>query len=150
MLVTAALILPLVGLSKWALSAPNGGVAAGLFVVSLGLAVALSSAISTLMDVLTVVALSERGVNAVVGGLVMVLSGGIVPLPLFPDWAQALLRFQPFAGLGDIPFRIYTGHLSGSAAVSGLASQAGWIVVFVAVGHALMSHTMSRVQVQGG
>jgi ABC-2 type transport system permease protein len=150
MLVTAAVILPLVGLSKWALSAPAGVVAALMFVVSLALAVALSSAISTLMDVLTVAALSERGVNAVVGGLVIVLSGGVVPLPLFPDWAQPLLRFQPFAGLADIPFRIYSGHLSGFTAVSGLASQSVWIAVLVTVGHALMSHTMSRVQVQGG
>jgi ABC-2 type transport system permease protein len=150
MLVTAAAILPLFGLSKWALSAPAGIAAAVLFIVSLTLAVALSSAISTLMDVLTAAALSERGVNAVVGGLAIVLSGGVVPLPLFPDWAQPLLRFQPFAGLADIPFRIYSGHLSGSAAVSGLASQCVWIVVLVAAGHALMSHTMSRVQIQGG
>jgi ABC-2 type transport system permease protein len=150
MLVTAAVILPLVGLSTWALSAPKGGVAAVLFVVSLALAVALSSAISTLMDVVTTAALSERGVNAVVGGLAIVLSGGVVPLPLFPDWAQPLLKYQPFAGLADIPFRIYSGHLAGTATLFGLASQSVWIIVLVAVGRALMSHTMSRVQVQGG
>ena len=150
MLLTAGVLLPVVGLSKWALSAPSGIQAAMVFVVSLVLAVALSSAISTLMDVMTVAALSERGVNAVVGGLVIVLSGGVIPLPLFPDWAQGLLKYQPFAGLGDIPFRVYGGHLAGSAAWSGVMSQAVWTVVLVAIGHASMSRTMSRVQVQGG
>lgn len=150
MLVTAGVLLPLVGLSKWGLSLPAGGSAALMFIVSLALAVVLSSAISTLMDVLTVAALSERGVNTVVGGMVIVLSGGVIPLPLFPDWAQPLLKYQPFAGLGDIPFRIYGGHLAGAAALSSIASQSVWIVVLIAAGHAFMSRTMSRVQVQGG
>jgi len=35
-----------------------------------------------------------------------------VPLPLFPTWAQAALRWLPFAGLVDLPFWIYTGHIA--------------------------------------
>jgi ABC-2 type transport system permease protein len=150
MIITAGFLLPLFGLSKWALSPPAGAQAAILFAISLLLAVALSSAISTLMDVWTVAALSERGVNTIVGGLVIVLSGGLIPLPLFPDWLQPALRFQPFAGLADTPFRIYGAHLSGGAALAGLAAQATWTLVLVAVGHASMTRVMSRVQVQGG
>jgi ABC-2 type transport system permease protein len=150
MIVTAGIVLRLLGLSKWALSLPAGAEAATMFAVSLTLAVALSSAISTLMDVLTVSALSERGVNAIFGGLVIVLSGGLVPLPLFPNWAQPLLRVQPFAGLVDIPFRIYGGHLTGLQALASLTSQAMWTALLVVAGHVLMSRAMSRVQVQGG
>ena len=150
MIITAGFLLPLFGLSKWALSPPASAEAAAMFAVSLALAVGLSSAISTLMDAWTVAALSERGVNSIVGGLVIVFSGGLIPLPLFPDWLQTVLRFQPFAGLADIPFRIYGAHLTGGAALVGLATQATWIVVLVVVGHMTMTRVMSRVQVQGG
>ena len=36
--------------------------------------------------------------------MIIVLSGALVPLPLFPDWLQPALALQPFAGLVDIPF----------------------------------------------
>src|SRR5688572_19891744 len=38
------------------------------------------------MDILTVATLSGRRVNTVVGPIIIVLSGSLVPLPLFPDW----------------------------------------------------------------
>ena len=150
MILTAAFVLPLIGLSEWALSPAASAEAAGLFALSLILAVALSAAIATVMDVITAAALSERGVNAVVGGMVLVFSGSVLPLPLFPEWLQPILPHQPFAGLADTPFRIYSGHLAGSAALAGLANQVVWTIVLVALGHALMTRVMSRVQVQGG
>src|SRR5688500_7658138 len=113
MILLAGVVLPLVGLSEWALSAPASVQAAVLFTASMVLVVALSSAISTLLDIMTVAALSDRGVNSVIGPIAIVLSGSLVPLPLFPEWMQPFLAFQPFAGLVDTPFRIYGGHLTG-------------------------------------
>jgi ABC-2 type transport system permease protein len=110
------------------------------------LVIALSSAVSTILDVISVATLSDRGVNLGLGPLVIVLSGSLVPLPLFPDWLQPMLALQPFAGLVDTPFRIYAGHLSGAAALAALARQAVWTLILVALGRLLMA----RLQVQGG
>ena len=71
MVLTAGLLFHLLGMSKWALSRPAGVQAAGLFFLSMLLVILLSSAIATLMDIATVAALSERGVNALVGPLVI-------------------------------------------------------------------------------
>jgi ABC-2 type transport system permease protein len=150
MVILSGLVLRSLGLSEWALSAPAGWQAALLFAVSMLLVVALSSAVTTLMDVLTVATLSDRGVNMLVGPLIIVFSGSLVPLPLFPDWMQSALALQPFAGLLDVPFRIYTGHLSASAAVSGLVRQVAWIIILIMMGRALMAHVMARLQTQGG
>ena len=150
MVITAGVLLPFFGLQKWALSAPVGTAAAIAFAVSLLLAVALSSAIATLMDVLSVAALSERGVNMVFAGAVIVLSGSLVPLPLFPAWLQPFLAAQPFRGLADIPFRIYSGHVVGTDTVVALALQAVWTITIVAFGSVVMTRVMSRIQVQGG
>lgn len=150
MVITAGLLFRLLGMSRWALSAPAGWAAGLLFAVSMVLVVALSASVTTLLDVLTVATLSDRGVNMLVGPLIIVFSGSLVPLPLFPDWMQRALELQPFAGLVDVPFRIYTGHLSASAAVGGLVRQAGWIVVLIVIGRWTMARVMARLQTQGG
>lgn len=150
MVLTAGVLLPALGLSEWALSPPSGMSAALLFAVSMVLVVALSSTIATLMDVMTVAALSERGVNALIGPIVIVFSGSLVPLPLFPDWLQPALRLQPFAGLLDVPLRIYAGHLALPGALAGLARQAAWVVVLAVLGRLLMARVMARLQAQGG
>jgi ABC-2 type transport system permease protein len=150
MVVLTGILFPLIGLSEWALSPPAGMNAALLFVGSMVLVVALASAVSTLMDTLVVATLSDRGVNTVVGPVIIVLSGSLIPLPLFPDWLQPFLVLQPFAGLVDTPFRIYSGHLAGAEALGALARQAVWTVVLIALGRLLMTRVMARVQVQGG
>ena len=73
-----------------------------------------------------------------------------VPLKLFPDWAQTALFVQPFAGLVDIPFRIYFGDLTGAHAWAGLGLQAFWTVILAGGGWLALNRVMARLQVQGG
>jgi ABC-2 type transport system permease protein len=94
--------------------------------------------------------LSDRGVNTLIGPLIIVFSGSLIPLPLFPAWMQRGLALQPLAGLIDIPMRIYSGSLAGVPAALGLVRQAAWIVVLAVVGRALMARVMARLQAQGG
>ena len=150
MVITAGVLLPLLGMSEWGLSAPASSASAALFLVSMGLVIALSSAIATLMEVLTVATLSERGVNTLIGPLIIILSGSLVPLPLYPEWLQPALRLQPLAGLLDTPLRIYTGHLATMDALASLVRQAVWIVVLIGVGRMVMARVMARLQAQGG
>ena len=150
MVITSAFLLRMVGSSRWALNPPATLNAGALFVVSMVLVVALSASVSTMMDVITVATLSERGAVTLIGPLIIVFSGNLIPLPLFPDWMQTFLRLQPFAGLLDTPFRIYTAHLTGADAAFSMARQAIWIVVFVVVGRLLMNRVAARLQVQGG
>ena len=150
MVLLAGGVFHLIGWSNWALGPPAGLSSALLFAWSIVLVIALSASVSTILDILTVATLSDRGVNTMMGPFIIVFSGSLVPLPLFPDWLQPFLRNQPFAGLMDTPLRIYGGHLTGSEAMAGLARQAVWVVLLVFVGRALMSRVMSRLQTQGG
>jgi ABC-2 type transport system permease protein len=150
MVVATGLVLPALGLARWGLSAPAGVSAAAIFALSLLLVIALASAFSTLLDLLVVLTLSERGVNTFVAPFAIVFSGSLIPLPLLPDWLQPALRYQPFAGLLDFPLRIYSGHLGGLSAIAALSRQAAWVLVLVAIGRALAVRVMSRLQTQGG
>ena len=150
MLAFAALLLPLAGLSAWSWQPPADVPAAALFAVSLGLSVLLSSALLMLINITVLVTLNDRGINVLMTPLVIVLSGNLLPLALFPDAAQTALRWQPFAGLLDIPLRLYFGHLRGAEAAGGLGLQLFWIVVLVLLGRALLARAWRTLEVQGG
>jgi len=150
MVLAVGVVLPSLGLGRWGLSAPAGGVAAATFALSMVLVVALASAFSVVLDLLVVATLSERGVNTFVAPFAIVFSGNLIPLPLLPEWLQPAMRYQPFAGLLDFPLRIYSGHLAGSDSYGALARQAVWMIIFVVVGRVLATRVMARLQTQGG
>ncbi|MFO1162283.1 MAG: hypothetical protein U1E60_25820 [Reyranellaceae bacterium] len=150
MLLTAGIILPLVGLEAWSWRPPSGVAAALLFIPAFVLMATLAAAIVMLANVIVAASLNERGVNAVLTPLVIVFSGSLLPLNFYPESVQPLLHVQPFAGLVDIPFRIYFANLAGGAAVQGLALQAVWTLALIGLGRLAMERVMRRLEMQGG
>jgi ABC-2 type transport system permease protein len=148
MFTLAAIALPLAGLSAWSWHLPPTVMAMALFAVSITLTVLLSSAFTVLLNVLVVALKTRRGAYVAVV-LVNPLSGMIVPLVLLPGWAQNFLFWQPFAGLVDIPYRIYFGNLVGDAALAGLLAQSLWIILFIVSGRFFLARVMGRVDMQG-
>ena len=112
--------------------------------------VLLATAITMLMHISLVWTISGEGFNRMMPGLTAILSGMIVPLPLFPDWMQPFLNWQPFRGLCDVPYRIYTGNIGAADALPEIAQQLGWVVLIVAFGYWLLSVSTKRVVIQGG
>jgi ABC-2 type transport system permease protein len=79
-----------------------------------------------------------------------VLSGSYLPLQLWPDWAQRFLYLQPFAGLADIPLRLYAGTMAPGMVWQAVGIQLFWTALFVAAGRALMSRSLKQIAIQGG
>ena len=150
MFLLAAIIVPALGLGEWRMRLPATAGATMLFAGAMVCVVLLSSAFVMLMNLAVVITLTERGVSSIAVPLAIILSGNIVPLVFFPNWMQRFLFLQPYAGLIDIPFRIYLGILHGGAAVEGLTVELIWIVILIAIGRRLMAHAMVNMQVQGG
>ncbi|MEJ0042944.1 MAG: hypothetical protein WDM81_12390 [Rhizomicrobium sp.] len=146
--VLAALLLPLTQMHDWAWRMPASGLSALLFVPSIALTALLSSAMTVLLNIV-VTALKTQRVVGFSMGIVNLFSGLVIPLALFPAWAQTPLLWQPFAGLADIPYRIYFGALSGGMAVQGLAAQALWIVLLVVIGRWWLNRVLARIDMQG-
>jgi ABC-2 type transport system permease protein len=94
--------------------------------------------------------LDPRGVQAMLNMLMMVLSGNILPLTLFPDSWQKVITLLPYAQLLDAPIRLYTGDTPLAAAPRILALQAGWIVVLTLLGIVLWNRHQKQIIVQGG
>ena len=150
MVLFAILALPLLGFPQWAMELPPNASAGLWFLVSLLGTLLLATSITMLMHVVLVWTISAEGINRIMAFLLYSLSGMTLPLPLFPDWMQGFLNWQPFRGLVDVPFRIFSGNISGSDVYWDIGHQYVWAVFFIVLGRWVLARSMHRVVVQGG
>ncbi len=78
------------------------------------------------------------------------LSGGLVPLSLFPAWAQTALGFTPFPTLIATPVNIFLGVASWQEILISFAVSAGWIIVLNLLAHLVYKSSVRHVVVFGG
>ncbi|WP_437587366.1 ABC transporter permease [Sorangium sp. So ce1000] len=140
-----AVAVPLLGMSP-----PPSLAAGGAWAAAMVGAAALVGAFATAVTSTMLWTTSGDGIARIVPSLVLVASGMIVPLPLFPPWIQPWLGALPFRGMVDAPFRLYLGHLPAGALPGVLLHQALWTAAFVALGRAMVARGLRRLVVQGG
>ena len=132
------------------LAAPISWQAGGIFCLSVCFALFLSAAIITLVIVSLFWTVSGDGIQRLLPHIVTFFSGMIVPLPLFPAWAQPFLNWQPFRGVMDIPCRLYTGVIPVAEAPHYLLFQLAWTACFILLGKTLMHRALKQFVIQGG
>jgi len=132
------------------LKAPDSILSAGLFTVSLVVAILLSSAMVTILTISLLWTISGEGINRLAPSIVMFFSGLIVPLPLLPGWVQSIIAVLPFRGLADLPFRIYMGHIAPPQAVLAILHQMIWTGALVLFGSWLLTRMVRKLVIQGG
>jgi ABC-2 type transport system permease protein len=150
MLVFTYFLLPFLGLGQWALPAPASVAAGCFFVLSAIATLILSTSVTMILHISLMWTLSGEGFNRMMPGVVPLFAGLVVPLPLFPDWLQGVLYWQPFRGLADVPFRIYSGHIPADQALIEIGLQLGWTVLLTAFGMLLLTRARRNLVVQGG
>jgi ABC-2 type transport system permease protein len=132
------------------LSAPISWAASLAFGVSLVLGSLLSAAVTTLILISLFWTISGEGIQRLMPHIALLLSGLVVPLPLFPEWLQPFLSLQPLRGVIDIPSRLYTGVIPAQEAFYYLGFQLIWILILVGVGRWLMDRALRQIVIQGG
>lgn len=96
------------------------------FTLSITFAALIANATLTLVGLTAFWMESEEGPYRVVLALGALLSGLIIPISYFPDWAESFLHYLPFQYTLYVPARIYLGHYQGEALAGALAAQASW------------------------
>jgi ABC-2 type transport system permease protein len=132
------------------MSLPPGAGAFFLFLISAVLSLGVVVSINMLVYIITFYTLSPQGVRLVVAALADFLAGGIIPLPFFPEPFRSVAELLPFAAMENMPLRLYSGNIAGTAAIKGIALQVFWLVVLVLIGRLTMKRALTRVVVQGG
>ena len=79
-----------------------------------------------------------------------ILSGLYLPLQLWPEAMQTCLYYQPFAGMLDLPVRLYVGAQPLARAGEIVLLQAFWTAVFVLAGRAWIGRSFRKLVIQGG
>ena len=132
------------------MSLPDGPVAFLQFTLSLLLGAVILSQISGVVDAVVMQTLDTRGISAMINLIKMIFSGNIIPLTLFPDSLQTLIRYQPFAQALDAPTRMYLHAQAAPEWLLNVGVQLGWILLIAALGRWLWARQLSRMTVQGG
>lgn len=121
-----------------------------LFLLSTVLALGVAGAIAVLMHITMFYTTSQRGAKIIGRAVVSFFAGGLIPLPYFPEAFQKVVSLLPFAATQSTPLLIYSGSLTGKAALFAMGLQIFWMAVLVAFGYYAMNRTFKRVVVQGG
>ena len=145
MLIFAAL-LP----EGWGISLPASLPALALAAAALLLGLCCVCAMENITMAFTMRTLDPRGFQAMLNLLMMILSGNILPLTLYPDSWQRLITLLPYAQMLDAPIRLYTGEYALEQAPEVLLLQAVWTVLLVSLGLLGWRRNQSRMIIQGG
>lgn len=94
--------------------------------------------------------MDNRGINAIITFISNAFAGNIIPLTLFPDSVQALIRYQPFAQSLDAPIRMYLHAQAAGEWALNIGVQLLWLMLLVALGRRMWRRQMNQLTIQGG
>lgn len=144
-------ILPvLIFASFYGLKPPAGWYEGCAFGLALFGALAVSSGLSTLISTTLIWTIAGDGVSRLFVAMSYLFSGLIIPLALFPDWAQSLLAILPFRAMADTPFNAYLGRIPPNEMGMALAHQWGWAIGLTLLGRWITGRAVRRIVTQGG
>ena len=129
---------------------PDSPVAFLQFALSVGLGVVCLCELTSIIDAINMKTLDRRGVSAILNLTMLALSGNVIPLTLFPDNLQTLVRYQPFAQSLDASIRMYQHAAALPEWALNVGVQIAWIFILRAIGRAMWARQLKNMIVQGG
>ena len=129
---------------------PESPLALVQFVLSVCLGAVCLCELMAIIDAINMKTLDRRGISAILNLTMMTFSGNVIPLTLFPDALQALIRYQPFAQALDAPIRMYQHAASLPEWALNVGVQLAWILVLRAMGRFMWQRRLNDMIVQGG
>lgn len=138
------------GILWFGMNPPHSVEAAIAFAFAIVGAILLSAAISTVLNISLMWTIAGQGINRLIPAMVVIFSGLVIPIPLFPDWAQKIIMLMPFPGLADTPFRLYVGQIPPEGVLWVVSHQLIWTGIIILIGRFAISRGKKALVVQGG
>lgn len=128
---------------------PNVLALLGWIITTFG-ALLISCTITNIINITTLYSLTGDGIQRLLASIVMLFSGMIVPLPLFPEKLKQFISYLPFGGLVDIPARFFTGEIPFNELLKYFGFQCFWVFLLYVLGQLILNRKIKDVVVQGG
>ena len=121
-----------------------------LFIISLILSSLVTVAMCMLIYIACFFTVSAVGVRMLAVSIFEFFQGNVIPIPFFPEKLSKVMELLPFGSMQNVPFRIFSGDIAGSKALTAISMQVIWLVIIVALGKGLMAKAMKKICMQGG
>lgn len=136
--------------TAWRMQPPESLLALMQAFVSLLIGVMNLCAIAGISGAILMQTMDNRGINAIITFISNAFAGNIIPLTLFPDSVQAIIRYQPFAQSLDAPIRMYLHAQAAGEWALNIGVQLLWLMLLVALGRRMWRYQLNQLTIQGG
>lgn len=120
------------------------------FLISVMASIVLMFLIECMVGLLSFYTLSDWGLTFTKSAVCSLLSGGIVPIFLFPRWIENILNCMPFAGMVSVPINIFLGKYNMEEIIKLLLFQIFWIISLEILLYFFYQIAIKNVIIQGG
>ena len=141
-----AFLLP----DPYGLTLPPTPLHAVMFVLTMILGMFVVTAFSMLIYCACFYTVNATGVRMVAQAVADFLSGGELPLPFMPAAMRRVIELTPFGVMQNLPFRIYSGNITGNEMWFLTGMQLLWTTALILIGWFWMRAALKKVVVQGG
>jgi ABC-2 type transport system permease protein len=145
-----ALPLAAIGLASGGTHLPHGALSIGALVLSLVGAWLITFFVMAIIGMMSFFIESSTSIFEVWLACFMLLSGYLLPLELFPDWARTLTYLLPFRYMLGFPVEILIGAAEPAEVARGLAVQWAYALSCIAAALALWRVGVRRFGAFGG
>lgn len=121
-----------------------------LFIISMFLAFLVTISFCMIIYATSFFTISSIGIRLFAASISEFFGGAIIPLPFFPEKLFNIMSVLPWASMQNVPFRIYSGNLSGNDAINAILLQLFWFVTLTVIGKLMLNKGLKKVVVQGG
>ena len=121
-----------------------------LFLCSVFASIGIMFWIELMVGLISIYTLNSYGVAFTKNALLTILSGGVVPLFLFPEIFVKFLNYMPFASMVSVPIYIYLGKYNMEMALKFIGLQIIWIISLGGIAILFFKLAIKKIVVQGG
>lgn len=129
---------------------PAGFLAGFLFLLSAAMGFVILWIICALIGLLCFWAIELGNIGTIKDGIIILLSGKLIPLWLFPPGVQNILNLLPFQHIYQTPLSIYIGQLPSDQVAISMIVQLGWVMILMLLLYFTWKKARKCVLIQGG
>ncbi|MEO1563216.1 MAG: ABC-2 family transporter protein [Pseudomonadota bacterium] len=129
---------------------PASMFALGLFIISCAISFAILFSLSTIFALICFWLFNAISAELMLRGILVLLSGELVPLWFFPEGLARVVENLPFCWITFYPMAIYLGEIDHGAAVLTVAGGLIWVSVLLSILFLLWRRICQTIALQGG